>query len=376
MNNEIKLAIIDDYFPNIKTGFRVAEFNWYMENINEVKIFSKNKDFNYLFDEYNFFFPQYKEKVEKIEIENIDQIMKISQYDIIYFVFLHNAYRGLKYINNYIKKPFIFTLYPGGLFILNDLESDRKLKDIFKSPYFNKVIVTQKITYDYLIDNNFIQKDKIEFIYGGVTNSPIFNKDKKIYKKDKKSFDICFVANKYKINDRSKGYDIFIDVCHKLIQKDKDIRFHVVGGFNIDDINVSKLGNNIKFYGTRNVDFFPEFYSEMDIMISPTRPFEIVKGGFDGFPTTCCVDAALNGTQVFTTDKLNLNTCFTDGKDICIINEDVDEIANKVMYYKNNLDLLYRLSLNTQNKFNEVFGLDNQMMKRMKVLNNAIQKND
>lgn len=372
LNNEIKLAIIDDYFPNIKTGFRVAEFNWYMKNLKEVRVFSTSKAIYKFIDEYSYFYPEYTQNIKPLTSKNVHEL---NYFDVLYTVFASNTFEFLEYFN-YAKKPFVFTLYPGGGFLLDNIKSDNKLKAIFNNPYFYKVIVTQKISYDYLINKKLVLPEQIEFMYGGVTNSPVFSEDKKLYIKDKNTFDICFVANKYQKNDRSKGYDIFIDVCHELMQICDDIMFHVVGGFNVSDIDISKLGNNIKFYGTRNVDFFPGFYSEMDIMISPTRPFEILKGGFDGFPTTCCVDAALNGTQVFTTDKLNLNTCFTDGKDICIINEDVDEIVNKVMYYKNNLDLLYSLSLNTQKKFNEVFGLDNQMMKRMKVLNNAIQKND
>ena len=44
----------------------------------------------------------------------------------------------------------------------------------------------------------------------------------------------------------------------------------------------------------------------MDLIISPNVPFVLASGAFDGFPTACCMEAALSGTAMFVTDELKL----------------------------------------------------------------------
>jgi glycosyltransferase involved in cell wall biosynthesis len=192
---------------------------------------------------------------------------------------------------------------------------------------------------------------------------------KKFYKKDKSTFDICFVANKYMALGVDKGYPIFIDLCRTLAPAADDILFHVVGDFDSNDIDVSGLDGRIKFYGSRDHHFFPGFYSGMDIIVSPNIPFVLIPGkNYDGFPTGCCIDAALHNVGVFCTDLLNQNEHFEHGKNLVLIPPDAGAIAGSVLEYYKAPEKLYQLSALGQKRFREVFDFDTQMLRRTDIL--------
>jgi hypothetical protein len=116
-----------------------------------------------------------------------------------YCIFINNIIENLTWLEKY-KIPFAFTLYPGGGFVFNNVESDAKLKIVFSSKMFKHVIVTQKITEDYLVNKEFCEKENIKFIFGGVVPQLSLKKDlfnKKTYLLNKDTFDICFCAAKY-----------------------------------------------------------------------------------------------------------------------------------------------------------------------------------
>ena len=147
-----------------------------------------------------------------------------------------------------MKIPFVFTLYPGGGFGLDNPASDKNLRDVFSNPYFRKVIVNNDVTRDYLIKQNLCPEKSIEFVFGiplQFQANQIDISKKKFYQKDKNTFDICFVAFNYDDIGRSKGYDLFIESAKKLSgaskQKNADMRFHVVGDFNENTIDISEI---------------------------------------------------------------------------------------------------------------------------------------
>lgn len=361
-----KLVILDDFFPNVKTGFRIAEYNYYLNKYQNSEVYSSCAGFLRYVKEYEENFPIFKNRVKSLNINYYGNY----QCSLFYTVFVNNAFNYLR-IFEMKGKPFIFTLYPGGGFCIDNAAQDQKLMRVCKSPLFKKMIVTQKITYEYVIKKGFTTPDKIEFIYGGITNTDYYRNhliQKKYYKQDKDTFDICFVAAKYMAKGIDKGFDIFIEVCKNLSTIYNNIKFHVVGNFSENDINVSEIKDRIHFYGLRNTEFFPNFYSTMDIIISPNRHFILAPGAFDGFPTGCCVDAGLNGTAILCTDPLNQNIVFDNDKDICLINTNASSITNKVIYYIDNLDRLYLLGSNGQKKLNEVYDIEKQMERRIKLL--------
>ncbi|PKM51934.1 MAG: LPS biosynthesis protein RfbU [Firmicutes bacterium HGW-Firmicutes-7] len=364
-----KLIIMDDLFPCLKTGFRVSEYNYYLNRYPNCELYS-NVYTTYI-NEYAMVYPQYLNKIKPAEI--FDYARK--DYSLIYTVFINGI---LKYLNmiQATNTPFVFTLYPGGGFWLNDPMVDSKLSNVFQSPLFRKVIVTQKRTYEYLIDNRFVTPEKVEFIYGMVPHPEYFDQTipKKFYKKGKTTFDICFVSHKYMSKGIDKGYDVFIDVCKYLAIDTENIRFHVVGNYDDKDIDISDIRDKITFYGLQNMDFFREFYSRMDMIISPNSSFVLVPGkNFDGFPTGCCIDALLNGVGLICTDDLNQNIEFEHQKDIVLITRDVKTIIDIVKYYYDSPEKLYELSALGQLKAKKIFDFNMQVQKRAAVIESAMK---
>jgi len=364
-----RLVIYDDTFPCLLSPFRITEFNAYLDCLDNSVVYSSFGRFR-----------EEKRRYRRLYAKYADRIFRFNKYinysgKLAYVVFLHNTYEFLPYIEKY-KVPFVFELYPGGFFRLNNEVSDNRLKRILSSPYFRKVIVTQKITYDYLIQKKLCKPAQIEFVYGVVL--PIHwymsnRKQKKYYPNDKESFDICFVANKYLPEGRDKGYDVFIEVAKNIKKQNMNVKFHVVGSFDRADIDITAIDRDIHFYGSQHTRFFPDFYSHMDIILSPNKPFLLEEGAFDGFPTGCCIEAGICGVAIFATDILNLNCFFVDGDDIVIINTSVDEIVDKVIYFYNNPERLYELSKKGTVAVQTLFDEDKQIGARLKVLNDYMK---
>jgi len=371
------LIIIDDIFPHLLSAFKIAEFNCYLGHFKNVIIRSTGKSFpaikekrsfRKIVKEYENIYPQFKGKARRYNRFNK---LKCK---LVYVIFLKNAYDAIDKIDE-SKTPFVFTLYPGSFFELHQINSDKMLSRVLASPNLKKIIVTQKITHQYLTQNNGCPEEKIKFIYGAVIPmDKLVQKPfpKKYYPKNKDSFDICFVAMKYMPEGRDKGYNIFIEVAKRLAVLNKRMRFHVVGPWTGDDIDISPIQDRLEFYGSRFTDFFPEFYSRMDIILSPNAPFILLPGAFDGFPTASCIEAGVCGVAVFCTDILNLNMVFRDREEIVIIPKDASSIADIILEYFDNLNELYGLANMGKNAFRRYFGYDYQMKPRMELLSQCM----
>jgi glycosyltransferase involved in cell wall biosynthesis len=372
-----QLVILDDIYPQHISAFRVAEFTHYLETFDNAAAYSTATAF-----------PAVKEcrtlgcVVKDFEANHRHLKKRILKYDasrflkaeLAYFIFLGNAYTFLDTIEKY-QIPFVFTLYPGGSFALNQDWSDKMLKRVFMSPFFKKVIVTQKITYDYLTANDFCKKEDVEFIYGGVFPSHKFGAEltrKKHFKHDKETLDICFVALKYMEKGIDKGYDVFVEVAKRLCARHDNIYFHVVGPYSGDDIDVSGIQDRIRFRGLLKSEEFTDFYSGMDIILSANVPFILLPGTFDGFPTGACIEAGLNGVVPFITDPLNQNIKFKDGEDVVIIPHDAAQISTMLEKYYHDAESLYAISGKTRKIFWEVFSMDAQMKPRVDLLKKYI----
>jgi predicted O-methyltransferase YrrM len=382
-----RIIILDDIFPHLLSAFRIAEYNTYLARYPNAVVYSTGTSFKYLNDTRSFqevlqdyleYYPQFKSRV----FEFSSDLMPILRGRLVYLIFLNNTFNFIDLIEK-SQIPFIFTLYPGGGFIPDDEESDKKLFRVCSSKYFQKVIVTQKYIGDYLINKKMCTPDQVELIYGVVTSIETIipdQLDKKYYKLNKETFDICFVAHKYMIRGLNKGYDVFIEVAKILYNlHGSNIVFHVVGNFDEKDIEVSELKDNIKFYGTRTTDWFPQFYANMDIIMSPNIPLhyimpEVKKSFIDGFPTGCCVEAGFCGTVVFCTDTVNQNIAFKNGEDIVIIPRDIEAICTLVSRYYHNPQALYELSRIGQHSFRKIFKLENQMEPRLRLISEALTK--
>lgn len=359
-----RIVIYDDTFPALLSPFRITEINSYLERFPAAAVYSSRSSFRNDFREYRAWYPQFGGRIFRFN-RRLNFTGKLA-----YCVFLHNAFVFLPFIEKY-QIPFVFELYPGGFFRLNEAESDKKLKAVMASDCFRKVIVTQTISRDYLLEKEMCSADKIEFIYGGVLPVDFYRekmKRKRRYPIDKKSFDVCFVAHKNMPQGQDKGYDIFIQVAKILSGKYSNIYFHVVGNFEEKDVDLETIKDVVRFYGTRKTDFFPEFYSSMDIILSPNRAHTLNGGAFDGFPTGCCVEAAFCGVAVFCTDLLNLNVALRNKAEIVLIPTDPVEVAAEIDGFLNYYERLYELSEKGQSAFMGVFALEKQMAPRLKIL--------
>jgi glycosyltransferase involved in cell wall biosynthesis len=367
-----KLLILDDIFPLLTSGFRLAEYNAYLAHFARAEVYSTGaslhivgepRSFSDIKEEYAKRYPQLAARVHKIDADaDFDG-------DFAYTIFVNNMRRNVRRLDEK-RIPFAFTLYPGGGFGLNRPESDAKLARITASRYFRKVIVTQRIVRDYLLEKGFCSPSHIELIYGVICQS--IQAERRYYQIHKESLDICFAAHRYVDVGRGKGYDIFIDVAHGLASQNPRARFHVVGGFTPDDVDVSALGSRISFYGAREPAFFGPFFRNMDLIVAPNRPFVTTPIHFDGFPTGCCAEAGLAGVPVFAADPLGLNIAFRDGEDIVLISHDRDEIIARIVQHTEDPERLVALSRRTAMAFRRVFGPDAQVAPRLRILSDLM----
>ena len=364
-------------YPFGFSPFRLVEFNYYLSEFPDAVAYTTGKALKYVGEKSSL-----QTHINRHMLAHPDYAGRLQVYnpsrrlvgDLVYSVFLHNTYSFLPVIEKNAI-PFVFTLYPGGGFFMDSPIVNRQLKEICSSAFFRKVIVTQKITADYLIKNDLCAAEKIELIYGVVL--PVEKLQQKTpprleYKKTKSSFDLCFVANKYMPLGIDKGYDTFIALAKKLSREFDDIRFHVVGTFTATDIDVSGY-DNIVFYGPQRTDFFPDFYSRMDIVVSPNVPSALEKGAFDGFPTGGCIEAGIMGVALFCSDTMGQNICFEHEVDMVIIDNEVDNIASCVRYYHSHYPELLQIAAKGQAKIMDLFSMQAQMHPRMKVLRAAMQ---
>lgn len=310
------------------TGFRVAEYNSYLEQFPLLRILSSYPGFSSAHQAYSIKFPQYSGRVLPL---TEDQLHGCG---LVYLNFLNNAHAYLSLMEQR-QLPFILTLYPGGGFGLNETESDEKLDRVMRSPLLLHVIVTQKVTEDYL-QQRYGSRIPRSMIFGVVANPLYFLQselDRSYFRAGKAELDVCFVAEKYMQHGANKGYPQFVEAMRRLIalRPDLPFRFHVVGSCTEEDWPLDGLENRVQFHGRLNTPELQHFYLHMDIVISPNQPFVLHQGNFDGFPTGCCVEASLCGVCIVATDVLGLNPAYVDNRDMLFIEPDPDCMAHRVL---------------------------------------------
>ncbi len=374
------ILILDDFFPNPLSGFRYQEFVTLLEVIPDSKALVS-------LDEYPGFFPKSKPEMvidfkrkyphlaNRVQLISEGETVAVSC-KLIYLVFLNNAFKYLKAADSKAL-PFVFTLYPGGGFVLNNRETDEKLKFVLSSPKLRKVIVTQRVILDYLTDKNWCAAEKIEFIFGGIPPEASLNRavaPKESYGLTKDTLDICFVANRYTAFGEDKGYDVFLDAAKRLSLKYDNITFHVVGAWDETVLDTTGI-RNLRFYGLNQPEWFEGFYQNMDIIVSPNRSNRSIIGAFDGFPLTTCLDAALYEVAVFCSDPLNLNEGrFREGEDIVIIKSEPGSVVEQIEHYLAHPQKLSDLARSGCGRAKELFGHQAQLAPRIAILTEECEK--
>ncbi|UWY28617.1 glycosyltransferase [Flavobacterium sp. TR2] len=373
------LLIFDDIFPHPISGFRLEEFTFLLNCLKKSKIVVLPTAYRFI----NTPVVEHKKHIKEFESQfKLKNKVKLRKgflninAKVFYCVFLHNISRNLSWLEKH-KIPFIFTLYPGGGFELEESKSDNELKKVCESPMFRKVIVTQQITYDYLLKKNICKAESIKFIFGCVVPQISMIKDlvnKKSYLINKKTFDICFCAAKYTPTGKDKGYDVFIEFAKMIALRYDFVKFHIIGGFSESDIDVSDIENKTKFYGYQNFEALGGIYQTMDVLVSPNKAFKLGKGGFDGFPLGTVVEAALNGVVVLIADELKQNSLFIQNEDLIIIDSTSESIMKHIVELIENPQKLYGISQKGRQKFREIYSNEIQMSPRITLIKSEIAK--
>jgi glycosyltransferase involved in cell wall biosynthesis len=372
------LIIYDDAYPHPSSGFRLAEFNFLLSGISNSKAILTGSSYG------DFSLPAELHRKHISDLEQSDLLLKGKLEPVkgevnincrlFYCIFLNNIYANLEWIEKFAI-PFVFTLYPGGGFTIGVAETETRLKRIFSSKYFRKVIVTQRKTYDYVLNSGFCTKDDILFVFGVVVprfaslNSTM---TKKYFHTDKQFFDICFCAAKYTQYGEDKGYPLFVEFMKIVSKKYNFIRFHIIGGFDRYVINVDELGDKVNFYGYQDYNNLKSIFQSIDLIISPNQPNKFSKGSFDGFPLGTVIEAALNGVVVMLTDPFNENVYFDDGKDLVIIKPDVQDMVRKFESLIDDMAVFYEIAENGKKRFQHLYSTDYQLKPRIELLQSVL----
>lgn len=377
---KVDLLVYDDIFPHPVSGFRYEEFTVLLSEFVDSKIIMTPNAYPVvktpILDHkchVNNFLRQNKRLRNKLKF--IKGLVNINS-KLFYCVFINNIFDNLHWLEKY-NIPFVFTLYPGGGFEVDETNSDMKLMKVLGSTMFRKVIVTQLYTRDYLIKNDFCKPEQIEYIFGGVVPQNSLQKhvtDKKSYLINKETFDICFCAAKYTAKGEDKGYDVFIEFAHKITAKYEFIRFHVIGGFSENDIDISQIKDKIQFYGYQKFEELSTIYKEMDVLVSPNKPFLLGKGAFDGFPLGTVVEAALNRVVTLISDELKQNSIFVPNEELIVIESNSSSIEKEIIDLIQYPEKLYLISKKGQIKFKKVYSNEMQMKPRIELFRKEIVK--
>jgi glycosyltransferase involved in cell wall biosynthesis len=274
------------------------------------------------------------------------------------------------------RRPFAFTMYPGGGFHMNMPGADKCMERVFASPCFRKVIATQPIIRDYLIDKGYCDPEQIAFIRGGCVHRSAFEPPppKPRYGVAKAALDIAFVAVKYSPIGADKGYDLFVETAQVLTALGIDARYHVVGNFDSNVLALGPAAPRFRFYGFRPREFFRTFYSLMDLVVSPNRPFILNKGGFDGFPTTACIEAGLQSVALLLTDPLGCNAIFRDGEDAIIIRPERDDIVAHILQMARDPERVAAIGESGRIALTAAYNRDVQIAPRLAVLRELLDE--
>lgn len=328
--NQKPWVILDDFFPTLVTGFRIAEYNAHLDAFPQSMVLSTLAEFTAEHTRYAKRYPRHATRVQPYSPA------WLAGCGLAYLNFLNNADHFLPVLKEH-NVPFVLTLYPGGGFGLDEPESDGKLARVLASPLLQAIIVTQPVTEQYVQRFAELRQLSLPSLHriDGVVVHPLYFEPDALQRRPpfgagKLEFDICFVAERYMPLGANKGYPEFVAAAIALADL-PSLRWHVVGGgFSPQDIDTSPLGGRIHFHGRLETAELRQFFAGMDLIVSPNRPHLLHPGNFDGFPTGCCVEAALCRVPIMATDALGQNPGYVDGESIFLLDASGLPLAQQI----------------------------------------------
>lgn len=364
--SQCRLLILDDFFPNQLSGFRIAEFNSLFRAFPRSSCATVSPDFPRSMPYYARRFPQFADRVS-IFLGSVQEGT-----DLAYCVGLNT----IEFFRPFLERqgiPFVLELYPGFGFRLEDRQSDRLLDRAIHSPCFRKVITTQTVTLEYVQRRFRLPASQAVYKYGFVADDTVWP-DPPRPRADDGKLELAFVAHRYVPGGRDKGYDVFIDSARRLQDAlPGRVRFHAVGPWGPDDHPLGGLrpGRDIFFHGSRTQPFFRVLHQGIDAIVSPNRANLLGIGSFDGFPTASVVDAMMCGAAAFMTDPNGINHELRANREFVQIEPDADSTAEAILRAFESPGGLARIGEMGRLRVRRLFGLESQMAPRVAALSAA-----
>jgi glycosyltransferase involved in cell wall biosynthesis len=357
--------------PFFKSAFRVREYEALLRAFPKSTIYSTRTD-ALASEEFSRFLadkPIFAGRVEPFDPHVWPPVQ------LAYFVFLMNAFAFVHYLESY-GTPFVLELYPGGGFGIGSPFNEWMLDRVTGLTSLRGVIVTQPLTSQHLVEHKRCSPDLLTFVFGGVFLDPAeapVTRARARYGFGKETLDICFAAFRYGGRGESKGYDLFVAAAHQLARSFPVTRFHVIGNFDADTIPLdADVASRFRFHGTLSTAALADRYTDMDLVVSPNRPF-VLMGAFDGFPTGCCIEASVQGTAVVCTDPLKQNRNLTPGEDIFLVEPEVDSLLSCLEQLARDPEAIRRAGENARTRFRQLFDHEEQMGPRRRLLAKALE---
>jgi hypothetical protein len=360
------VVILDDIFPNLGTGFRVAEFNWLMKRDAVSHVLTTQP----LLEQLPAYRAQYPEFADRVRPYSREALQGAS---LAWMTFLNNAAYFLDDVNA-TGTPFVVTLYPGGGLNLGDAEADRKLAAVLESPLLQAVITTQPRVTEHV---RSVAADVVVHEILGVVVNPIYlgpgaGFRTVYYATGSGALRLAFAAHKYTEHGDDKGYDLFLETLRGLRDAGIPIEAHVIGGFSENDLDVADLTDLLTFHGVLKTKELKGVFSGMDLVLSPNRPGILSAKAFDGFPLGSVIEAALCGAGIVATDALDQNRLFMDGRNILIVQPSADDIVHRILELIDAPGGIGRLAQAGLAVARRGYGVDSQLWARLGVMNDAL----
>lgn len=324
-----RIVILDDFFPDLSTGFRIAEFGWLLRRNVVDDVYTTARPLDELLGDFAESEPDLASRVHAYEAT------ALRDADLASIVFLNNAFHYIDDLEEH-SVPFVVTLYPGGGLDLGDEVTHAKLARVLGSPLLRHVITTQPRTTDYL-RTHFGQDIPITEIPGVVVDPSYFVPGAGLrdnyYPRGSEVLSLGFIAHRYSERGDDKGFPAFIEVVRILLARGHPVHAHIIGGFEETDVEPSsrsELNGRLRFHGTLTGQALRRAMSGLDIVVSPNRPGVLTPAAFDGFPTGSAIEAALCGVAMVVTDELDQNRLFRPGFDIEIVTVEPSDIAGAI----------------------------------------------
>ncbi|SOE01211.1 FkbM family methyltransferase [Blastococcus haudaquaticus] len=358
------IVVLDDYFPTKGTGFRIAEFDWMLRHGVVSEVMTTIEPLEPLITEYADLHPRTATQVSPYDPR------RLADYGCASIMFLNNAAQFLDDLER-TPLPFVLTLYPGGGLHLGEAAAERKLRRVLRSPQLRHVITTQPLVTD-LVQTITGGSVPVTEVLGVVVDPGYLRSGPGLrtnyFGSGKPTLDVCFVAHRYTADGSDKGFPVFLESLRLLRDAGLPVRGHVVGGFGPSDLAGEHANLDLSFSGVLSTPELRQFYSGMDVIVSPTASGRLAPGAFDGFPTGACVEAALCGVALVATDPLNQNRLYTDGRDIHMPRADVVEVVARILDLVADPDGVRRVAQAGLRTTRQAYGVDAQLWSRRRVL--------